>query len=291
MINSSFLEQFTFDEQEKLKDIVYGYYVRCGSRRSRKLDRHQYFVSQHVKYKFVYAYCPRCKSFGLLLYPFKKSALDEIKYCVRCGESNIQYRFTTGLEKIDAMIQVSKLLDNLKLKDVAYILNQQIVVLIVSVYEVYLRDCYAGIMNTMYVRDGETLFEKFLKDCKNDFLNPGKTNRRLEKELKINLKSKVGSEVFKKLVELVEYRNVIVHNNGICDKKFLALNIGNYMERDIIKLDLSDISYYLHAIKEAINVLDAWYEEIVKKHIIKSIKDRIAANAEPLLPLYLPPRI
>ena len=67
-----------------------------------------------------------------------------------------------------------------------------------------------------------TLYKKFLKDCKNDFLNPGKTSDRLKKELSINYKQIVGEAAYKALMLLSDYRNVIVHNNGICDDTFIS---------------------------------------------------------------------
>ncbi len=97
LINHLFLDLFTSEEQDKIKEIVYNYYLRLGSPRSRKLSRHSYFKSQRVKYKFVYSYCPKCKKFGLLLYSLRRAALGNIRFCVNCGESNIQYRFSTGL--------------------------------------------------------------------------------------------------------------------------------------------------------------------------------------------------
>lgn len=290
LIDDSFLELFTFKEREIIEDIIYDYYTRCGSKYSVKLEKSQYFKSRHVKYRFVYTCCPKCKTCGLLLYPFKKSGLSELKYCVHCGESNIQFRFSTGLAKINTMITVSKMLENLKLKSVARDLNQQIIVLMVSVYEVYLRDCYAGIMNTIYVRDDESLFVKFVKDCKNDFLNPCKTNRRFKKDLKYDLKANIGIDVFTKLVELAEYRNVIVHNNGICDSKFLSLNIGNYSERDIIEIDLKEIQDYLQAIMHTTSVLDVFYKDIIKTYLINSIKSIVHSSTEPNFPIFVPPR-
>lgn len=287
LIDDEFLSLFAPDEQNKIKDTVYAYYLQCGRDKSKKLSMEHYFSSSHVKYKFVYTYCPKCKKSGILLFPFKKSGLSDLKYCAHCGESNISHRFSTGLEKIEAMISVSELLTGLKYKKAARDVNQQIATLIISVFEVYLRDCYAGILNTKYVNEHNTLFEKFIKECKNDFLNPGKANERFKKELKIDFKNGVGKDTFKKLVELAEYRNVIVHNNGICDKKFLLLNIGNYNLHDTINLSHEEINYYLQAVKDTIQYLDMEYGNIINSHIAESLKLKIATGAPDLMAVYV----
>ena len=144
---------------------------------------------------------------------------NELKFCVHCGEPNITYRYLEGIKKISELMKLSQYLkDNHKTLSLS--LNQQLCVQLCSVYEVYLREFYADILNTMFVKSAQSLYNKFVTDCKNDFLNPGKTNDRLKKEININYKEIIGKDRYKTLLLLSEYRNVIVHNNGICDKQY-----------------------------------------------------------------------
>jgi hypothetical protein len=168
-------------------------------------------------------------------------------------------------------------------------LNQQIVALMMSVFEVYLRDCYAGILNARFVGMNNSLFEKFIKDCKNDFLNPGKANERFQKELGIDIKQLVEKDIFRKLVELAEYRNVIIHNNGICDERFVKAGIGAYHVHDIVYIDIATLQNYLEALDITVKALDLEYIKTINQCMINETKLRLAINPLAALPLGLMP--
>lgn len=170
-------------------------------------------------------------------------------------------------------------------------INQQIAVLMISVLEVYLRDCYAGIMNTKFVNANSSLFEKFIEDCKNDFLNPGKASERYKKELGFDLKMSVGEDTFKRLVELAEYRNVIVHNNGICDARFIGQKAGKYKLHDTIDLSLGELHNFLQAVDNTSIIIDKEYSTIINKHIVDDLKYKLITEAPDLLAVYVPPRM
>ena len=291
LIDNNFLQFFSQTEQENIKEKVYDYYLQCGKSKTKKLSIEDYFKSTHVKYKFVYTYCPKCKESGIILFPFKKNGLGDLKYCASCGEGNISYRFQTGWQKVDAMLAVSELVQNIKFSKASRDLNQQILTLIVSVLEVYLRDCYAGILNTRFVAHNNTLFDKFVRDCKNDFLNPGKANERYKKEISLDLMQLLGNIDYKKWVELAEYRNVIIHNNGLCDAKFISTGIGSYKLHDTITLSQNEIKDYIQVVDRIVKTLDFEYCHVIQEYIVLNIKIQLVTNAPELFAVYVPSKL
>ena len=283
MVDEDFLAEFLESERTKIADVVYGLYLRCGGKTSKKLSMEKYFSSTRTRYPVVYFFCPKCKKAGFLPRLSGKKSARELKYCPFCGEPNICYRFETGRKKIIGMLQISKMLEH-DLAELAKYQNQQLIVLICSVLEVYLREFYADILNAKFVMHNETLYDKFLRDCKNDFLNPGKTQDRLKRELGINYKGIVGGDVFKILQALACSRNVIVHNNGICDDTF----IKQYPEIELraeLAPKCQSVEGYLQIVDFTINKLDEIYRQAILKSAIGQIKyEVILSNIDAYIP-------
>ena len=198
-----------------------------------------------------------------------------LKYCPHCGEPSIDYRFNTGIDKVLKLIQISISIsstDALQSK----ILNQSIVTSLCSVYEVYLREFYADILNVKYVRSNRSLYTKFLKDCKNDFLNPGKTTDRLRKELMVDYKQIVGVNAHKALILLSDYRNVIVHNNGICDDAFISKH-PNTEKHSQIMPTLKTTLALTQVVQISAKKLDLVYQSEIRNAIIDLVSEQMNA--------------
>ena len=76
-------------------------------------------------------------------------------------------------------------------------------------------------MNLKFIKSEYSLFPKFYKDAKNDFLNMGKLNNKFKDELKIDMKSLFGENTLRELNIIMLKRHAIVHNNGFADKTFI----------------------------------------------------------------------
>lgn len=270
LIDKNFLERFNTDEQDKLADFAYSVYLSCLKKKSKKLDKATYLASSRVHYSLAYTYCPKCKSKGFIINHLTRNQSNSFKFCPHCGEPNIIHRLNVGREKVVSLLTLSKYLEE-NVDDVSLKLNQQILVSICSIYEVYLREFYADLLNTKFIRADLSLYDKFVSDCKNDFLNPGKTHSRLKKELDIDYKNTVGLDIFKVLSLWADYRNVIVHNNGICDKVFVA----HHPEIEV-RSELAPKWYqvvgYLHAVDLAVKKLDEIYSSVLLDSVIYELK-------------------
>ena len=272
LVNNEFLNDFEEPERLILSDFAYSLYTELRRTKSNLLSKENYLKSNRTKYSVVYLYCPKCKTAGFTVCRGIKQA-NELKYCAHCGETNITHRYQECIKKIGKLIMLSK---NLKQsdEDLSLSLNQQLCVQLCSVYEVYLREFYADILNTKFVKSGQSLYDKFVADCKNDFLNPGKTNDRLKKEISINYKEVIGKERYKTLLLLSEYRNVIVHNNGICDTKFINQHPEIPKHTQIFP-QLDTILTFFCCMGQAVTLLDAEYQKALKAQAVSSITEKI----------------
>ena len=155
LIDNKFLDQFRGDLRSKAKDKILKILNESNNEYKEENNENYILENFNQKYRLVHCYCPRCKVSGYL--PVLSKLLDEtdikdMKYCVMCGEANIGYRFTEGYYKVKRMINLSSELDYTKNEEVIKDLNQQIVVMMSSVLEIYLRDYYVGILNTVYIK-------------------------------------------------------------------------------------------------------------------------------------------
>lgn len=195
LINQEFLSLFDSQTQDKISEIAYSAYKRCCRKNTKPLSKQAFFASKRTRYPIVFFYCPKCKASMIIPVLGGVKSANGLKYCPHCGEPSIDHRFNEGIKKALNLFQISIGISSNALKS-SKELNQCIITSLCSVYEVYLREFYADILNSKFVRSEFSLYKKFLKDCKNDFLNPGKTADRLRKELGINYKQIIGDEVY-----------------------------------------------------------------------------------------------
>lgn len=273
LINKDFINHFDESQKAILSDFAYNTYVQCLQNKSHRVSKDRFFSSDRVHYSLVYTYCPKCKVKGFVINPLSKKKSEGFKFCPHCGEPNISHRYNIGREKIVSLLTLSKQLsqDNPVLSQR---LNQQILVLICSVFEVYLREFYADILNSKFIRSELSMYEKFLDDCKNDFLNPGKTHARLKKELSIDYKGSIGAIAFKTLSLWADYRNVIVHNNGICDRKFIKQHPEIGLRAEVVPT-WKQLSSYLYVVDFAVQTLDKEYSKTLLAIVIDELGSKI----------------
>lgn len=261
IIDNEFLSFVPERHREKVADYAYLIYKKCLRKGSRQLSKEDYFKSTRTRYPILFFYCPKCQASWISpSHGFKMA--QEMKYCPHCGEPSIDHRFNEGITKISNLLQLSASLrktDTLRSKE----LNQCIITSLCSIYEVYLREFYSDILNTKYVRWGRSLYHKFLKDCKNDFINPGKTNDRLKKEISVDYKGTVGADAYKALCLLSDYRNVIVHNNGICDTTFLSQH-PDWEPHSQIMPPIESIIMFIQVVHNSVQKMNDVYEKEIR---------------------------
>lgn len=276
LIDMDFINLIEEKKREVLKDNMYRMYLSTIMKKRNALNKKDYFKSlTRVKFKAIYIYCAYCKNCYMMGINGKLEQVKMAKSCVICGESNIYEKAAYGLRKVNNLIDIGKRLNVETDKELINDLNHQIIVLLASKMEVFFRDYYKTFLNIKIIKSGHSEIERFEKDCKNDFINIHKTNDRFRKELNLDIKAIIGVDKYKSMEEISAYRNVIVHNNGLCDKKFLNLNIGNYNDQDPIIITPYEINQYLSITKSIIDEVGKTYEQVYRDEMIKEIESTL----------------
>ena len=278
LINQEFLSLFNEQAKDKLSEIAYSAYKKYCAKNTKPLSKAAFLTSTRTRYPIVFFYCPKCKASMIapMIGGFK--AANGLKFCPHCGEPSIDHRFDEGIKKVLNLLRISKEVSSGNPHDSKH-LNQCILTTLCSVYEVYLREFYADILNAKFVRGEHTLYKKFLKDCKNDFLNPGKTSDRLRKELGVNYKQVVGNDAYKALTVLSDYRNVIVHNNGICDDTFISQHPNVERHAQILP-SLNSTAALIQVVIVSANKMDELYQNEMREAAVAFATDiAISHNA------------
>jgi uncharacterized protein with HEPN domain len=233
--------------------------------------------------KIIQLCCPYCGNIEIII---KKCCINEIEhynYCPCCGKGStsdnsyfqlsrmirIIHFHSTGL----AMIKDKSEYDKLEL--LTYDVYQLELVEISALFEVMLRDYFNAFLFIQYFGIKSKYLSKTLKkDIGNDFLNIDKANTHYKQALGINLRAKISESNWLDLIDLVNMRNTIVHNNGMIDLKFKNtksyLRLKDKINGNLLFLNPKDILYYFEIVNSTIEILSNLFEKMYeeKKYVI-----------------------
>lgn len=103
------------------------------------------------------------------------------------------------------------------------------------------------------------------KSTGNDFMNIEKANNHYKRALDINLRSLFDDETWLDLLDLVNIRNTIVHNNGMVDSVFERTRtyqrVKNCISGNLIFLNKKNIQHYLNQVVKVANVIGESFEK------------------------------
>lgn len=248
--------------REKLIDFMYSVYNSRLGPISKTINREDYIKNmRYSSIKFIFSYCPNCHDVTLICNSY--TGMDEIrglKFCINCGDAHFMEKAIISNNRIK-VFRESIDISNFK-NDLSRRLHlQQLVVMIATQLEFFLKDYYAAILNMRLIKFRHSAYKRFIKDCGNDFINPGKTHKRLKDELSIPLKELIGKNRYKLLNKLSSYRNVIIHNNGFADLNFISNGNAEYSLGEEVQIYDCDIDDYLRAFKMTLIILMQIYND------------------------------
>ena len=98
-----------------------------------------------------------------------------------------------------------------------------------------------------------------------------KANNHYKKGLNINLQNKISIECKKNLIDLVNLRNIIIHNNGFIDERFMKTEtfkrISYMINGDMIFIKDSDVEKYLGSVLELLMVIEEEFDRNFKEQM------------------------
>lgn len=239
-----------------------------------------------LKERAIYLrFCPYCKVFS-----FTSFELDGVvpTHCENCSESEPLFKITQAIYESIQLFALSKDSDNYTPqidKSLKFLLLEQCVIKLITGLEIYLKDVYSTLLNLKYVKRDNSLIDLFQKEGSNEFMNIGKASRKFKQDLGIDLSYFLDKEEFHQIDILQSKRNVIVHNLGLVDKKFLDqcnLELNTMVQSDFygsyeldygvfIPLTYAEVVLYIEIIRKFIVKFHKMYDEEYKKAVIEDL--------------------
>ena len=177
----------------------------------------------------------------------------------------------TGYNDIDEkdnfyMELFTKGYDEEEIKSLTYEVYHLEVVQLTSILEVILRDFFEAFIHINYFGVNDNYISNVInKSTGNDFMKIDKANQHYKKALNINLRSMIDDKTWFDLIDLVNIRNTIIHNNGMIDDKFKKTKtfqrIQDCICGDLIFLDEKEINNYLKQVTQIADIIGKAFEE------------------------------
>ena len=270
-INSDFLTLMNTHTRHFMLGIYYDEFKKIS--RDHVLQKEFTFLefSEKLEQNEISMFQQHCLNCGAIDIILMSEGSHEPQYCTKCGRKSLS---DFGIENIDRIsrvfsfnnVAVSKMQSNVEGKSkysdklITFDTNQIELIVINSVLETIVKEYFEQLMKLKLLKINDSTLIKIINESyKNDFQNIEKTISIFKRYLGINLKESVSEEDIKNIKEIVELRNIFIHNNGVADEKFLRkfenktlinnLKTKNKIVGDkYIFLDRSDIMNYVKSI-------------------------------------------
>lgn len=261
LVDEDLISKFADSQKEYMKDFYYSLYVQyCAKRKRRPLDKDSFFSNmRRRKIKIIQICCPYCGEISSIVVEGTiQDTLGQYNYCYKCGKPSTKEHVSRTNSRLTRIVYLhrlgmAKLTESREINDLklyTYDIMQLELVEIESTFETLMRELYTTLLYLKYGNVKEGFLQSIIeKDVANDFLNIIKANNHFKKALGINLKLELDPADWQDLIDLVELRNTIVHNDGMADKKFKKSDtfqrVQHMIKGDLIFISPEDISRYL----------------------------------------------
>ena len=133
-----------------------------------------------------------------------------------------------------------------------------------SIIEVLFRDYFEALLFISCESKKDSFLEKIVrKYTGNDFMNIEKTNDIYKKAFGIEIRKNLNAETWDDLLDIVNLRNMIVHNNGQVDKRFESTSTfrrwKDRVDIPLIKIEDEDIAKLLSSVIDAVTIISNLY--------------------------------
>jgi hypothetical protein len=138
--------------------------------------------------------------------------------------------------------------------------------------ELFFKEMFVIGMDLKFVKNEQSLFSKFYKEAKNEFINIGKIIQKFSSDLKIDLNSILEEDLIRKLNILMLKRNVIVHNNGNADNIFISQSDINCKIGDPIPIENKEIMDYFLIVGTMVRNVKQEMDKLIDPELLKRIE-------------------
>lgn len=276
IVDEKFMENFSPSHINFMREFYYTFYNSfCKSHNIKPLPQDTFFNNmRRHNIKLVQVCCPYCGNMNVMVSKGKLKTIEHMNYCTYCGKRSasenaffqlsrlvrIQHFHAAGLKS------VKEKYDEDELRIVTYDIYQLELIEISSILEVMLRDFFISFVYIKYQTQQNSFINNIInKSTGNDFMNIEKANNHYKKALNINLRSVISDDCWSNLLDIVNMRNTIVHNNGMMDEKFKKSPTYNRIKKivsgNLIFLNQDNINHYLKYVTEIVSTITVFFNE------------------------------
>ena len=267
LVDEKFMSNFTGLHLNFMKEYYYKFYAAfCRRIKRAPLSSEEFYSNMHRRRIKIYQLCcPYCGSIYMMIHDRKTQEKGGYNYCPHCGRASAVENI---LRQVSRFIRINGI-NRLGLKEfkkehqeveewlLAYDCYQMEIVSLASIIEVVFRDYFEALLfiNNLGVTN-DYVKRVVRKQTGNDFMNIEKANDILKKAYSIDIRRVLEKNVWTDLVDIVNLRNMMVHNNGRVDERFKKLDTytrnKDKVVGDLYKLEDSDIASYLESVITAV---------------------------------------
>lgn len=278
LVDEEFVSNFTGLHLNFMKEYYYKFYAEFCRRIKRvPLSSEEFYSNMHRRRIKIYQLCcPYCGSIHVMIHDRKIQGKGGYNYCPHCGRASAVENI---LRQVSRFIRINGI-NRLGLKEfkkehqeveewlLAYDCYQMEIVSLASIIEVVFREYFEALLfiNNLGVTN-DYVKKVVRKQTGNDFMNIEKANDIFKKAYSIDIRSALEKKVWTDLVDIVNLRNMMVHNNGRVDERFKKLDTYTRNKDKVVgelyKLEDSDIARYLESVITAVEKIT---NEFLKKY-------------------------
>lgn len=244
-VDKEFLDEFDKNHLPFMKNYYYEFYKQyCNSIGRKPLSKKEFYTNMHYRRIQLHQLCcPYCGSIVTICQDKQISESGNYNYCFNCGKESVveliknkANKFYNLFKTIEIGLEKRKeLFPDTDEWILAYELYQVEIVELASIIEVVFRDYFEALLFVEKNGIDDQFIKKIIKKhTGNDFMNIEKANENYKKAFGIDLKSTLDVDVWVALEDIVNLRNMIVHNDGMVDAHFKSTKTFHRNESNII---------------------------------------------------------
>lgn len=276
LVDEPFLQKFNDMQYGLMKTLYYKFYCRfCELHKRVPLKENEFFTNMHRRRIQLYQLCcPYCGVIEIIPLDKKIEGICGYNYCPHCGRGSATNNIVKQISRFIRLNGINRLgLKEFKKEHpdteewlLAYDIYQIEVITMASIIEVIFREYFEALIFITNFGINNSYIKKVIStSTKNDFMNIEKCNNNFKKAFNINLKSILNENDWNNLVDIVNLRNMMVHNNGLIDKQFMTSQtyqrVKNKVEGNLYRLEDKDIVEYISSMLNAATAISDVYLE------------------------------
>ena len=267
LVDEGFISKFKGSQIDYMKSIYYEtYLLYCKVAERTPLEKDLFFHNMRRRRIQLYQLCcPYCGKIEIIIIDKKVHKEPGLNYCSNCGRGSAYQNIMSQAFRFSRMFNIMQIgITTLKERHpeketwlIGYDCYQMLLVEFASIIEVVFRDYFDALffINNHGIKN-DYVEKTIRKQNGNDFMNIEKANAIFRRAFGIDIRAKVGENVWNDLIDIVNLRNTMIHNNGAVDNHFKTTNtyqrVKSRIDGHLFKLEEADLRKYLDSVVYAI---------------------------------------